>query len=571
MPSQKESIQYSKDSSLLEDREFCDGLISISDLYDRYASENENSKILSIRGEGYVGYEYDPDLEEKIEQYYEQSVNIVCMAASISENKAYLLKNRENHEEDILSFEIQPDRQIVNLNTNFETSYIQPRLVSALSKITTAPERSKWKIIDISKQVLKEVAKGEVVTPETQPVVVSESFGLTEAPQLSHSPKSLVPAVAAVNKLSAKDEPQASISPPIDFVGIVVTPKLANDLVTIAQLHQIGTLSDTFSLPLIESADDRPPLLITQTNNENGSAIYQVVDLEKEFNFTIAPEQIVTNFNISKRNNPTQIRKLVTSIANVLKAPEQTDFQPHARADLQRIETVQQLNGLLNETATQTDRSTRSLVTLDNERFGMKIDVKNRKVVITDKTTSETVAFGKNGIEDGGLLKKMTEVAKDKSSSLAQRLVRVVVEKTNEAKTVLDNAPSNIMAALDERASADRATAQKASKAVNRIGAQIDGYIEQGILHIQATNSQMFGTVDRMKKIEQVDDAIEERVKEDLQSVGEHLIDSAKREEESISEPSIDKERAEFQRELNAVVVHKSQTQTSSPAIQPVR
>jgi hypothetical protein len=400
--------------------------------------------------------------------------------------------------------------------------------------------------------------------PELKPVALR----LTEAPQISRSPKSLVPAVAVVNKLSSL----TSTLPQPDFVAIVVTPKLANDLVTIAQLHQIGTLSGTPSLPLLQSGEGKAPLLITQTATENGSAIYQVVDVEKEFNFTVTPEQIVTNFNIRQGNNSAQIRKLVTSIANVIKAPAQTDLQPHANSDLQRIETVQQLNGLLNETATQTDRATRSVVTLDYERFGMKIDKENRRVVITDRTTSETVAFGKNGIEDGGLLKKMTEVAKDKSSSLAQRLTRVVIEKTNEAKTLLENAAPNIMAALDERATADRTTAQKVSKAVNRLGTQVDSFIGQGIRNVVAANPGMLGTVRQMKKIEQVGDATENQVSHDLQSAGEHLADSSLvRDGEVELEPSSIDDREEFQRRLSEAVVHKSPAKTSGQAMQPSR
>jgi hypothetical protein len=404
--------------------------------------------------------------------------------------------------------------------------------------------------------------------PELKPV----AFGLTEVPQISQSPKPLVPTVAAVNKLSSLDDLQTSTLPQPDFVAIIVTPKLANDLVTIAQLHQIGTLSGTLSLPLLQSAEDKAPLLITQTATENGSAIYQVVDVEKEFNFTVTPEQIVTNFNIRKGNNSAQIRKLVTSIANVVKAPAQTDLKPHANSDLQRIETVQQLNGLLNETATQTDRATRSVVTLDRERFGMKIDRENRRVVITDKTTSETVAFGKNGIEDGGLLKKMTEVAKDKSSSLAQRLTRVVIEKTNEAKTVLENAAPNIMAALDERATADRTTAQKVSKAVNRLGTQVDSFIGQGIRNVVAANPGMLGTVRQMKKIEQVGDAAENQVSQDLQSAGEHLVDSSLVHDGEVKlEVSTIDEREEFQRRLSEAVVHKSPAKASGQAMQPSR
>jgi hypothetical protein len=395
---------------------------------------------------------------------------------------------------------------------------------------------------------------------------------LTEASQISRSPKPLVPAVAAVNKLSSLDDVQTSTSPQPDFVAIVVTPKLANDLVTIAQLHQIGTLSGTPSLSLLQSAEDKAPLLITQTANENGSATYQVVDVEKEFNFTVTPEQIVTNFNIRKGNNSAQIRKLVTSIANVVKAPAQTDLKPHANSDLQRIETVQQLNGLLNETATQTDRATRSVVTLDRERFGMKIDRENRRVVITDRITSETVAFGKNGIEDGGLLKKMTEVAKDKSSSLAQRLTRVVIEKTNEAKTLLENAAPNIIAALDGRATADRTTAQKVSKAVNRLGTQVDSFIGQGIRNVVAANPGMLGTVRQMKKIEQVGDATENQVSQDLQSAGEHLVDSSLVHDGEVKlEPSTIEDREKFQQRLSEAVVHKSPAKTSGQAMQPSR
>ena len=407
--------------------------------------------------------------------------------------------------------------------------------------------------------------------PELKPVA-----RLTAAPQISQSPKPLVTDVAAVNELSFKDDVQPSTLPQPDFVAIAVTPKLAIDLVTIAQLHQIGTLSDTSSLPLLQSAEDKAPLLITQTATESGSAIYQIVDTEKEFRFTVTPEQIVTNFQIRQDNNSTQIRQLVTSIANVVNAPAQTDLRPRANADLQRIETVQQLNGLLNQTATQPNRATRSVVTLGNERFGMKIDAETQRVVITDKTTLETVAFGKDGIKDGGLLKKMTEVAKDKSSSLAQRLVRVVVEKTNEAKTVLGNATPNIMAGLDERATADRATAQKANKAVNRLGAQVDSLIGQGIRSVVAANPGMLGTVRRMKKIEQVGDANENQVKDDLQSAGEHLGDAPLSSEPLSDTPSAENrrlltadEREQLQREFDAVVVHKPKAQTSGQAMQP--
>jgi hypothetical protein len=428
---------------------------------------------------------------------------------------------------------------------------------------------------------LEELIPDPFNEPETQPVVitqtqledlsndlnddVSESLDSTEVAQKSPLPQ---PNVPLVNKLSS-DKTQAPISPPIDFVAIVITPKLANDLVTIAQLHQIGTLSDASSLPLLQSAEDKVPLLITQTAHANGSASYQVVDVEKEFNFTVTPEQIVTNFNIRRGDNSAQMRKLVTSIANVVKAPEQTEFKLHPDSDFQRIETVQQLNGLLDRTATQTDRTTRSVVTLDKERFGMKIDIENRKVVITDKTTSETVSFGKNGIEDGGLLKKMTEVAKDKSSSLAQRLARVVAEKTNEAKTVLENAPANIMATLDERATVDRATARKVSKAVNRLGSQVDSFIGQGIRNVVAANPAMSGIVRQMKKIEQVGDATENQVNEDLQSAGEHFADSSLvRDGEAQLEPSSIDDREEFQRRLSEAVVHKSPAKTSGQAMQ---
>jgi hypothetical protein len=422
---------------------------------------------------------------------------------------------------------------------------------------------------------LEELIPDPFNEPETQPVIIAQpqledlSNNLNDVVSESFDSPLPKPTVPLVNNLSSKDEAQASILPPIDFVAIVVTPKLASDLITIAQLHQIGTLPNLSSLPLLQSDDDKPSLLITQTARENGSASYQVVDVEKEFNFTVTPEQIVTNFNIRRGDNSAQIRKLVTSIANVVKAPEQTEFKLHPDSDFQRIETVQQLNGLLDRTATQTDRTTRSVVTLDKERFGMKIDIENRKVVITDKTTSETVAFGKNGIEDGGLLKKMTEVAKDKSSSLAQRLARVVVEKTNEAKTVLDNAPANIMATLDERATADRASARKVSKAVNRLGSQVDSFIGQGIRNVVAANPAMSGIVRQMKKIEQVGDATENQVNEDLQSAGEHFADSSLvRDGEAQLEPSTIDEREEFQRRLSEAVVHKSPAKTSGQAMQ---
>jgi hypothetical protein len=395
------------------------------------------------------------------------------------------------------------------------------------------------------------------------------AFGLTSPPQIPQSPKPPVLDVAVMP--SSLGDTQTLTSPRTDFVSVVVTPKLANDLVAIAQLHQIGTPSDNSSLLLLTGNENQVPLSIVHIAQADGLDTYQVVDAGKEFNFTVTPEQIVTNFNINRNNDLSQVRNLVTSIANVVKAPAQTELKPHPDADVQRIETVQQLNDLLDRTITEPDLPAKSVVTLNSERFGVRLDRTNRKVVITDKTSLASMTLSKNGIEDRGLLKKMTDVAKDKSSSLGQRLAKVVVEKTNEIKTAVENAAPNVMTALDERATADRATAQKASKAVNRLGAQIEGYIGQGIRNVRAANPQMFGTVQRMKKIEQVDDAIEDRVKEDLQSAGEHLTEAPGREEESTPESSIDKEREEFQRELNAVVVHKSKAQTSSPAIQSVR
>jgi hypothetical protein len=395
--------------------------------------------------------------------------------------------------------------------------------------------------------------------PQLKPVV-----GTSQLP-----PSPLVPAVTAVSK----DDKQALISPPTNLVPTVVTLGLASDLVKIAQLHQIGTSSDNSSLLLLKGSDDQAPVSIAHTAQPDGSAIYQVVDTTKEFKFTITPEQIVTNLSINRNNNSAQIRNLVTSIANVIKAPDQTELKPHPSADVQRIETVQQLNGLLDQTTTAPNLPAKSIVTLDSERFGVRIDRADRKVVITDKTTLASMTLSKNGVEDGGLLTKMTEIAKEKGNSLAQRLARIVIEKTNEVRTVLDNAAPNLIAALDERATVDRATAQKVSKAANRLGAQVEGYIGQGIRNVQSANPQMFSAVKQMKKIEQVGDANENQVKDNLQSAGEHLSDAPLSNAPGTESKGLltADERKQLEQDFNAVVVHRSKTQTSGQAVQPVR
>jgi hypothetical protein len=404
--------------------------------------------------------------------------------------------------------------------------------------------------------------------PNLKPVAVE----LPEPTQVSQLPKSptLVATAASKPKLN-----NLQPSPQTDFVAIVVTPKLASELVTISQLHQIGTSSDNSSLPLLKGNEGRDSLSIAHTAQANGLHSYQVVDAGKEFNFTVTSEQIVTNFNIGRNNDLSQVRNLVTSIANVVKNPEQTEIKPHPDTDIQRIETVQKLNDLLDRTSAAPDLPAKSVVTLDSEKFGVRLDRDNRTMTIIDKTTLATMTLSKNGVEDGGLLKKMTDVAKDKSSSLAQRLARVVVEKANAAKTAMENAAPNIMVALDERATADRATAQKMSKAVNRLGSQVDGFIEQGIRNVAAANPGMLGSIRKMKKIEQVGDATENQVKDNLQSTGEHLGDTPPSNAPVSDAPLTENrglltadEREQLQREFNAVVVHKPKAQASSPAVQ---
>jgi hypothetical protein len=402
-----------------------------------------------------------------------------------------------------------------------------------------------------------------------RPNLKSVAVELPEPAQASQLPKSPT-LVATVASKPLLDNLQPS--PQTDFVAIVVTPKLASELVTIAQLHQIGTSSDDSSLPLLTSNEDRDSLSIAHTAQANGLHSYQVVDAGKEFNFTVTPEQIVTNFNIRRNNDLSQVRNLVTAIANVVKNPEQTEIKPHPDTDIQRIETVQKLNDLLDRTSTAPDLPAKSAVTLDSEKFGVRLNRDNRTMTITNKTTLATMTLSKNGVEDGGLLKKMTEVARDKSSSLGQRLARVVVEKTNAAKTAMQNAAPNIMVALDERATADRATAQKMSKAVNRLGSQVDGFIGQGIRNVAAANPGMLGSIRKMKKIEQVGDATENQVNQDLQSAGEQLANpSLVRDGEVKLEISTIDDREEFQRQLNEAVVHKFPARTSGQAMQPSR
>lgn len=408
--------------------------------------------------------------------------------------------------------------------------------------------------------------------PNLKPVAIE----LPEPPQVPQLPKSPASVATGASK-PLLDNSQRS--PRTDFVAIVVTPKLASELVTIAQLHQIGTSADNSSLTLLTSNEDRDLLSIAHTAQANGSQSYQVVDAGKEFNFTVTSEQIVTNFNIGRNNDLSQVRNLVTSIANVVKDPEQTNLKPHPDTDTQRIETVQKLNDLLDQTIDEPNLPAKSVVTLDGEKFGVRLDRDNRKVIITDKTTLASVTLSKNGVEDSGLLKKITEVAKDKSNSLAQRLARVVVEKTNAAKTAMENAAPNIMVALDERATADRATAQKVSKAVNRLGTQVDSFIGQGIRNAAATPG-MFGAVRQMKKIEQVGDATENQVQDNLQSVGEHSSetpDNLQPVSEHLNEAPVAEnrglltasEREQLERDFNSVVVHKAKAPASGHANQP--
>ena len=85
-----------------------------------------------------------------------------------------------------------------------------------------------------------------------------------------------------------------------------------------------------------------------------------------------------------------------------------------------------------------------------------------------------------------------------------------------------------------------------------------------------AANPGMLGTVRQMKKIEQVGDATENQVSQDLQSAGEHLADSSLvRDGETQLEPSSIDDREEFQRRLSEAVVHKSSVKTNGQAMQP--
>jgi hypothetical protein len=72
-----------------------------------------------------------------------------------------------------------------------------------------------------------------------------------------------------------------------------------------------------------------------------------------------------------------------------------------------------------------------------------------------------------------------------------------------------------------------------------------------------------------MKKIEQVGDATENQVSQDLQSAGEHLANSSLvNDGEAQLEPSSIDDREEFQRRLSEAVVHKSPAKTSGQSMQ---
>jgi hypothetical protein len=353
-----------------------------------------------------------------------------------------------------------------------------------------------------------------------------------------------------------------------ELVSAPVTPKLASELVTIAQLHQVGTPATTLTLPLAQKdgSDLEYPTLLTQIPQANGETSYEFETQganPQKFSFTVNQSRIVTSFQIDPRQDPRSVGKLVTSVANIATSPDRTDFQPHPESNLEGIETLQALNTSLRELNSSSQKPVSAAeVTLDDSKFGVKNE-RDRGVTIVDTATGKTMTVTDNGIEDGGLLKTMMEKAKN-GDLLGRKLVAMAQEKANQIKTLVANATPIIMEVVTEGVNRDRDGKIAAKNAVERLGSEIDGLIGAAQQTI-APSPDLSGTIDRMKQIDRVEAGAEQQVAA--------IVDVLP----SIEEPQLETpEQMSLQERLNAEIAQngsqadpkaKAQSQQVQPSL----
>jgi hypothetical protein len=204
------------------------------------------------------------------------------------------------------------------------------------------------------------------------------------------------------------------------------------------------------------------------------------------------------------------------------------------------------------EAATEKPVSTAE-VTLDDRKFDVKTSKRDRTVVVSDKATTATMTATVNGIEDGGLLKIMMQGARN-GGVLATKFIEMAQEKANRIKTLVDNATPQIMEVVSEGVNRDREGKIAAQKAVERIGADLDGLIGTVQTTI-ATSPALAGTVGKMKRIERVEAGEERQV--------EAIVDAPPSIEQSQIETP---EQIGLQERLNAEVAQNYQPQADTKA-----
>jgi hypothetical protein len=283
------------------------------------------------------------------------------------------------------------------------------------------------------------------------------------------------------------------------YVSAPLTPQLSNDLASVAQLHQVGTIAESSSLPLIQKGaeDKETSVVIAQDSAENGDATYYVTDqgdTTKDFSFKVNRDQIVTNFRVSDRTSLPQTRQLVQSIASITTQPDHTDLEPHPESNIDAIQTVQGLSMAADDIVSKPVATT---IMLDDQQFDIKTDQSQKNITIVEPATSAAMTFGKRGIKDRGLLKTMLG---QNGQRLAASLINRAREKANDIKTVVDNA---IPQSIGE-------TKGAAVKIVDNLAADIKGLISTAQTAI-APNPTV--TVASLKGSERIGESEEDRVK----------------------------------------------------------
>ncbi len=499
---------------LLANARFTENLALIAKLHQEYKIE----QYVNPDRANAILYPYGAKsnvLVSLVERDGQRQVDIIeDFSSGSASNRAYILK--DGNGEYLMSFninnndkiDIKPDQYTPNLNVNQDNiaknSLADLSLVSSIADMMRSDKQSSWQIIE-----------KPGFEPDLEDLKDLDSFrpDLAEKERQRQVSNDRIRTARATSKALPK---LPEITPPQpDFVPVSLTLKLRGELTTIAQLHQVGTTAETSSLSLVpkNGADIEAPVIITQSLGVNGAATYTVetqgnVDRQR-FNFTIDDARIITNFNLDRQSNPDNIHNLIKFIANVLAEPEHTDFQPHPESNLREIETLQQLNTTLRELETATEKPTSSAeVTIDDRKFGVRTIRRKQTVIVTDKATSKTMTFGKQGIEDGGLLQGMMKGAKD-GSLFASKFIQMAQEKANRIKTIVDNATPQILEVINEGVNRDRAGKEAASKAIESLGAQIEGFVS-AVQTTMTPSPAMAGTVGEMRRIEQVFELIDD-------------------------------------------------------------